>query len=212
MSAMSTDGSSAFQHAMKLPQGNYYTPKTAKITDTDAMLIRMNCVGQTNKTSECPVVGTAALSTCAGIAIRNVKTNMVIIEHESGGFLESFNNLLKRIRTNSTDMLSVDVIGAGKTNDTVSDRYTLAELDALAVTIAATPNARLRSFDVYDKPHPTAFAVDSRTGKLIRGTPNVTDAFTTEKENEDFFVSWDHAGYDVDYDGTTRPKTKGQRR
>jgi hypothetical protein len=195
-----------FDKYKKLPAGKYHTPETAKIYPEDAVLVGMSASGITNAKSLVPCLGVANLDPCTGLALWNKKTKQLATSHEPYMGAEVFKSLLGMIRKNSADVVEAHIIGV--TDDMESSERTESlhrSLDKICQAIDATPNVIIKTFDVGNKPHPSAFMVDSRNGKLIRGTEDVYPAQEYDYP-ESFTLNFEVT--DKFFDGTTEEFSK----
>ena len=190
--------------AEKLPQGKYLTPGVHHV-DLDKVMIlaESNCEGITNADSEYPILGTQALASCLGIALYNKKTKTAKVVHDIGGNLAAtFEHALKEIRKNKSDGIELHLIGAYDDEDPRSN-YLVEELEFLLQSVRKQPHVTLKTFDVLDRPHPTDFAIDSRNGKLIRGTEDIFAGYDSEM---DYFATC--AKTSENFDGIQMPRQK----
>jgi hypothetical protein len=189
----------AFEKYCRLKKGKYFSPEDAHIDGSETVLVRMGVSGITYSKSSVPCLGTAALDTCTGLALFNTKTKTVGVAHDFDLGANAFRELLSKVRTNDTDKIECHIIGAtDQPNDTDLTKSQHGALDALSKAIESTPNVIITTFDVAAKPHPSAFVIDSRNGRLIRGTEDVSPGVKAEKE---VFLYFDHK--DTFFDGTS---------
>lgn len=154
-----------FKKALETKPGQYFTLKNANIDIHNVALVAMDYTGITNADSIYPVLGTAALETCMGVALYNKKTKTLAVNHGYSHYMDrDFLEMLSKVRGSSNDLVEMHVIGGVKGDD--------LPMDTLAKAIFSQPNVILKTFDIMRKSHPSAFAIDARNGRLIRGSDN----------------------------------------
>jgi hypothetical protein len=177
--------SEAYRAAEGLRGGRYHTPQLANISEDDAILTGMGCVGVTNSTSLKPIIGTNGFTPCTAIIMYNPKTKTAGVIHNVEHSPEALAELLAKVRQPDAvgQSVQVHVMGCPKYGDNPDDSRNVkrrARLQKLVDDISTLPDVQIKTFDVYDKKKPHAVAIDTRNGKLIRGS----DLFQTEDEAE----------------------------
>lgn len=175
--------SEAYQAAEGLRGGKYHTPQLANISETDAILTGMGCVGVTNSTSLKPIIGTNGFTPCTAIIMYNPKTKTAGVIHNVEHTPEALAELLARVRSPDAvgQSVQVHVMGCPKHGNDSGDSRNVkrrVRLQKLVDDINSLPDVQIKTFDVYDKKKPHAVAIDTRNGKLIRGS----DLFEREEE------------------------------
>ncbi len=203
-----SSSSSEFTRAMALPRGTYYTPKTTRMRHEEVIMIGMDQTAITNATSEVPIIGTRSLNPCYAIILFNRTTRTAIMRHQPSPPPETFNTLMTLVRKDPRDRVEVHLIGGTPSDDPdLNERAKdntdrLNTLYNLVTAIDNTNNTVLKTCDCYDKPKPIAVAIDSRNGRLIRGS----DFFITPEEGDKTFDCFQDYGYISDtvevFDGT----------
>jgi hypothetical protein len=190
------------------PKGKYFSLKEAHIDGSETILVKMDSFGITNTDSQFPCLGTAELDTCTGLALYNTKTKTLVIAHDSEGKNSFFKDALAKVRSNDEDKVECHVIGLNEYPG--SKEYTNIRLNKLCEDIAETPNIVLKTFDVGDKPHPSAFIIDSRNGRLIRGSGDIEydDGITSVYEDHvgDFKVKHEFDGTKPEFSAHKKAK------
>ncbi len=190
--------SDAFQRAMKIPGADYETPQSLGVDPDETMLIDMWCAGVTSANTSTPVVGTEAFNPCLALIIYNPRTKTAVIAHEPHIEKSYFLSLLSKVRYGDDDIVHLHLMGAPVHSPYGDDpeeanAHSRAMLSRLALAFESTPNLIVKTFDVYTKPKPSAVAIDTRNGKLIRGA----DLYILPEEDEGLeigysFIDWNH--------------------
>lgn len=196
-----------------LPQGNYHTPHTPKIDPEQAALVTQEHTATTNAASTKPIIGTVSVSTCLGLIFYNRKTKTAFIGHTAIFRRDEYAQWLRQIRQNDTDKIDVHIIGVAcskSDNEENSDSINL--LNEVAGLVAQTPNATVKTCDVFDKPKPLGFAIDARNGRLIRGSDFARSHEAAEALSEELFQQPQWTVVDGNFDGTQAEYQKSRRR
>lgn len=219
--ALDTSGfSPALAAAYALQTAKYATPKGAKIKPEQTQLgDTPDCQAITNASSAFPVIGTVAVGPCTVLMLYDSQTHMAFVEHVAGLNEAHFTAALEKMRaagstgTIDAHLLHAHVIGAPHT-----DAEQLNALENLVGAITAAPGVELKTFDALDKKKPYNVAIDSRNGKLIRGSKLITteaeviEALADEEHYTDLFVDADwHNTFRDSFDGTTAEHQPGSR-
>ena len=193
----------AFAAAYSLAQGNYLDPVSCNVPLDQSVLLGIGNLGITNADSAVPILGTYGLDPCLGIALYNKKTKTVAVIHNDENDTLAFERLLKQVRDNESDKIEIHLIGACyNRHDDDLNEFLLGNLCALLNKISHTPNVILKTFDVFDKPHPESFAIDARNGKLIRGGNDITGTLADAHKNKrEYFTKCKIMS--CDFDGRT---------
>jgi len=206
-----------------LPTANYLDAKTMRVDLNKLALIYERHRGKTNATSTKPIIGTTSVRLCTGIILYNKKTKTAVIAHvrydDYVPLQNHYQHLLKDIRGNDSDQIDVHILGNEFLNDRAVEwdarlnSQSVVKLNNLVQAVMDTPNVTLKTLDVYNKPKPMDVAIDSRDGKLIRGT----GLFHTSTESwaisppEPFSSELVLRCYEQNFDGT-QPEYQEQRR
>lgn len=163
-----------FQKAYKLPQGRYYKPTQAHVTTDNTLLLDTQTTGITNATSSKPILGSAGMGPCIGMAIYNRATKTLVVRHDPFLHPEMVTELIAKARKKDTEPLEFHFVG-GELDPEFSEHHEsyINALRTSLATVIAAPNTTVKTFDVLDKPHPSGFAVDARNGRLICETSDI---------------------------------------
>lgn len=190
--------SGAFQRAMQIPGADYATPQSLNVDPEETMLVGMCETGVTSAHTSKPILGTDCFDPCLALIIYNPRTKTAAIGHEGGMNEEYFSRLLSNVRSCDDDIVHLHLMGAPvcvpdnpwTPDPEQSNTESQAMLNKLAVAFEATPSLIVKTFDVYDKPKPSAVAIDTRDGKLIRGS-DLRLASQLDPLPECLFDRWD---------------------
>lgn len=166
-----------YEHALQLPQARYHHPEHAGVSADNTRLIQMEYTAVTYANSSIPIIGTAALASCLGIGVRNAHSHArmpfrTAVGHDiPSGTISLFDRLLSAVRKNTKDPVHLYVVGGEfNVNDRINDAAYVRDFVSYVSTV---PHIILKVFDVGTKPHPEDFMIDSRNGRLIRGTTDI---------------------------------------
>lgn len=169
-----SDPPGLFRSAMALPTADYIPLQNCNMDERNCVLVGMWCNAITDSESEIPIIGTAAFDPCVAIILYNPRTKTGVLRHTPLGGNSSFvGTLATLIRSSTQENLEAHVIGRsalagpGKNGD---NEYSIDMLSELVTRLDSIPNLTLKTFDAYDKPKTNAVAIDTRTGRLIRGS------------------------------------------
>jgi hypothetical protein len=169
---------------LALRPGRFETPKQS-LSATEGAVLEIGEYGLTNDTSRRPILATAGLHTCMGIALYNPRTKTALLVHAmpEGGEQEAKDTmrfLLEKIRIRPEDKIDVHLVGCNASSVEFDEKKEKPYLDVMkevnhiikgyVEAIFADKHAELRTYAVDTVPHHNAFAIDARTGSLIRGT------------------------------------------
>ncbi len=171
---------SLYEEAYRVPTSRYATQKTGRIAPEEIMCTHMGATGVTNATSTAPVIGTVAFNPCTALILYNRKTKAALVMHQPELSPKDVEHGFNKICDNASDFVEMHLFGApyNPERSTTQNDATKQRLEAILGTMKEHPNCHLATFDVYDKPKPWNVAIDTRTGKLIRGS----ELFSTFQE------------------------------
>jgi hypothetical protein len=170
--------------------GKYHTISTANIVAENAVDVCMGNIGKTNATSQYPVIGTSYVVSCTAMILYNPKTKTAVIRHEAQLEPEHFKDALASVRERDDEPVKAYIVGAGTYGSAQFNHHTIAQLEPLSKVIAQAPNVQVEVFDVYDKPKPASFALDTRNGRLIRGSELVKNLDQAADAPSAFIADW----------------------
>lgn len=150
----------------------------------------MGNIGKTNATSQYPVLGTSYVVSCTAMILYNPKTKTAVIRHEAQLEPDDFKDALASVRRSDDEAVKAYIVGAGGSDSAELNGHTIAQLGPLSQAIAETPNIQVELFDVYDKPKPASFALDTRNGRLIRGSDLVMNQEQAADAPSAFIPDW----------------------
>ncbi len=120
--------------------------------------------GVTDSKSSVPVVGTWGLATCVAVTAYEPDTKTAGVAHlDSSKVIDSLKDFLKDVAGSQHDLsqLKVGLIGGEElSKDLINETIEFLEGNGVSLKYA----------EILDKPHPTAFVLDSRDGKIY---PNI---------------------------------------
>ncbi len=193
-----------FDEAYKLPPGRYYvSDKVRDFVKYTALTGGMGHIAISNSTSEVPIVGSCAFNPCCCLILYNTRTKTAVVGHEVHYQPDVIANLKSKVISKEGDIIHAYIMGNPKS--TKMDNTTLFKhyLNDLLTELAAEPPVQVKVFDVLDKPKPTCAALDTRNGRLIRGT----NLYRTEEEaniiQRPDMSDEVHVIFNDDFDGTT---------
>ncbi len=195
--------------ALALPTGQYHTQELLRIKPEEGMCIDTGEISKTNATSLHPVIGTGGYGPCTAVILYNRKTKTAVISHEPPKLIP-FKDMLREIRANETDKVEAHFVGAMAKGQKEIGQHDVAAFDQYLTELASAPNVTLKTFDVFTKPMPAAVGIDTRNGKLIRGS----EVRTPDKHREgiDDFTEWDRTPAGESFDGTTPGQQRQKKR
>jgi len=162
--------------AESLPKHKY---SKEPIDNEKSLLLAPSSYGITNSTSKVPILGSAALNTCLGLIILNKKTQAVLVSHFLRGVVtidsdKFLRKSLESIRKTEKEAVEIHLIGMSYDENQNKGKW-LEDIKKLLGAIDEAKNVELKTFDVGNKPHPSAIAVDTRKGefKIIRGSTDI---------------------------------------
>lgn len=158
--------------AYSLPTARYITQQTGRIDPTEILCTHMGATSISNATSKKPVIGTIAFNPCTALILYNRKSKEAVVMHLPELSSEDVEKAFTMICQNGSDHIDVHLFGAPFNAERTPEQNSeeIARLNGLVAKLKDLPNCRLATFDVYDKPKPWNVAIDTRTGKLIRGS------------------------------------------
>ncbi len=215
-----SESSDILRTAHALPKGAYLTPGLANVADDEAIIVGEECLGVTNATSVKPVIGTNGYSPCTAIIAYNNKRKIAVTVHYNEFTEETLNRMLKLARNDDTDWITFYVAGLNKDTSTKDEsfcnlnQFLMHQMEKIAQWINSTPYSTLAVFDVFDKPKPNGIAIDTRTGKLIRGSKifKTPIEFDSTPDYDDLFIRYSRLRSHDFYDGTTPDKQRQRNR
>ncbi len=178
---------SLFDEAYALKQGEYAELPAISPPPEICANIGMCNIGRTNATSTIRYIGTSEVISCLAVGVYNRTTHSSVVTHinitEETSFAEMRSCMESIIgcagRKDYNDPLDVHIIGG--TNSYVDGRGRVKQdlktsvfrtlVAGLLQVVKEHPQAVLKTCDIDDKPHPSAFALDSHDGQLIACSP-----------------------------------------
>lgn len=202
--------SDAFHRVMALPVAKYVTPETLKVDPDKTILVSMDGTGVTNSRSDTPIIGTRAFNPCMALILYNKRTKTAGIMHEPFLAPEHFFALMSKVRTDEKDPVHAHLMGqpiyAEHEHDAEDmNKMSLSALNRLAEAFESEPNLIVKTFDVYSKPKPSAVAIDTRNGRLIRGSDLYVKSFQDLYNTTDFFYEWPYLQRGEHFDNPAQP-------
>lgn len=173
-----------------ISNGKYHTVSTANVAAENGVDVCMSNSGKTNATSQYPVIGTSYIVSCTAMILYNPKTKTAVIRHEAQLEPEDFKDALASVRSSDDELVKAYIVGAGVYDNAELNGHAVAQLEPLSKAIAQMPNIQVEVFDVYDKPKPASFALDTRNGRLIRGSELVTNLDQAADAPSAFIPDW----------------------
>jgi hypothetical protein len=120
--------------------------------------------GVTNSTSSIPVIGTWGLATCVAVVAYDANTKTAGIAHvDSSKSINSLANFLNDVTGSESELSQIEVGllgGEELSKDLINE----------TIIFLLNKGVSLKYAEIMDRPHPNAFVIDSRDGKIY---PNI---------------------------------------